>query len=140
MSAFGKRKIEQAEREKRRAPRSKANAPAIIQTTASRLTCVISDISATGARVVSSDSPPSRQDVRLYVNGLWLFGRIAWRREKAFGVKFEESLNDFSPADLHKAVQEASAHNDDFYRESVLSELMNKQPSRDESESKASRH
>lgn len=138
MSAFGKRKQQQVSGEKRRAPRSKTNAPAIVQTTASRLPVTISNLSATGARVVSSGFPPTRQDVRLYVNGLWLFGRIAWRREKAFGVKFEKGLHDYSPAEIHKAVEEASAQNDEFDREAVLSELMNKEPSGGESAKKAS--
>lgn len=138
MSAFGNKKPEHVGGEKRRASRSKANAPAIVQTTASRLPVTISDISATGARVVSSGSPPSRQDVRLYVNGLWLFGRIAWRREKAFGVEFEEGLNEYSPTELHKAVEEASARNDDFDREAVLSELINKESCGDESANKVS--
>lgn len=113
--------------EKRQAPRYKANAPAIVQTTASQLHVTISDISANGARVVSSGSPPTRQDVRLYVNGIWLFGRIAWRRERAFGVKFESDLSDHSPAELHKAVVEASVHNDTFDREAVVLELLNKE-------------
>lgn len=138
MPAFGNRKLAKFGAEKRRAVRFKANAPAIIQTTASRMPVTISDISATGARVVSSHKPPFRQDVRLYVNGLWLFGRIAWRRERAFGVKFEDGLHDFSPAEIHEAVEEATAQNNAFDREAVLSELMNKEPSSGESAEKTS--
>lgn len=137
MPAFGSRKHARFGAEKRQAFRSKANAPAIIQTTATRMPVTISDISATGARVVSSHKPPSRQDVQLYVNGLWFFGRIAWRREWAFGVKFEEGIHDYSPAEIHEAVEEATAQNNKFDREAVLSELMNKEPSRDESAEKA---
>lgn len=130
MSDFGKKNKVQQSGEKRIAPRFKANAPALIQTTASQLPVTISDISATGARVVSSGPPPSRQDVRLYVNGIWLFGRIAWRREKAFGVKFDDGINDYCPDELHKAVAEASMHGNEFDREAILSDLANKEPSR----------
>lgn len=126
MSGFRKRNNGQPSDEKRKAPRFKANAPALIQTTASQLPVTISDISVTGARVVSSAPPPSRQDVRLYVNGIWLFGRIAWRREKVFGVKFDDSLNDYCPDELKKAVVEASMHRDEFDREATLSGLYNK--------------
>lgn len=133
MTAFGKKKHEQVAREKRRALRSKTNAPAIIQTTASQIPVMISDISATGARLVAFGAPPSRQDVQLFVNGLRLFGRIAWRREKAFGVHFDEELHDYSPAEIHQAVEEACAQNYDFDREATLSALLNKEPSSDES-------
>ncbi len=132
MSSFGKLMPERSCREKRRSLRHKANAPAIVQTTASQLSVIISDISETGARVVSFGPPPARQYVRLYVNGIWLFGRIAWRREKAFGIQFEEGLCDYSPAELQKAVAEASANSSRFDREAILSELMNKAPSSDE--------
>lgn len=128
MVGFGNRKSGGAGGEKRRAARVKANAPAIIQTTASQLPVTIVNISATGARLVASGAPPSRQDVKLYVNGLWLFGRIAWRREKAFGVMFEDELHEYSPAEIHTAVEEASAQNAEFYREAVLNALMNEDP------------
>jgi hypothetical protein len=76
--------------------------------------------------------------VRLYVNGFWLFGRIAWRRERAFGVKFEQGLDVYSPAEILKAVEEASAQKGGFDREAILSELMNKESSGDESSKKES--
>lgn len=133
MTAFGKKKPEHVVREKRRALRSKTNAPAIIQTTASQYPVMISDISATGARLVAVDAPPSRQDVQLSVNGLRLFGRIAWRREKAFGVHFDQKLHDYSPAEIIEAVEQACAQNYEFDREATLSALLNKEPSSDES-------
>ena len=128
MAGFGNKMKVIARRENRRANRMNANAPAIIQTTASRLAVTIVNISASGARLIASDHPPSRQDVQLKVNGLSLFGRIAWRREKAFGVRFDETLHDYSPAEIHEAVEEASAHNSEFDREAVLRDLMNKPP------------
>lgn len=130
MSSFGKLMPERPCHEKRSSLRRKANAPAIVQTTASQLSVLITDISATGARVVSYGQPPSRQYVRLYVNEIWLFGRIAWRRGKAFGIQFDEGLCDYSPAELEKAVADATANSARFDREATLSELMNKaQPS-----------
>ena len=129
MKGFGNKTQVIARRENRRATRMNANAPAIIQTTASCLAVTIVNISASGARLIASHHPPSRQDVQLKVNGLSLFGRIAWRREKAFGVRFDEALHNYSPAEIHEAVEEASAHNNEFDREAVLRELMNKAPS-----------
>lgn len=125
MSCFGKRNSLRVVGEKRRAARSKANAPAIVQTTASQLKATIVDISATGARLIATDHPPSRQDVQLYVNGLWIFGRIVWRRGKAFGLKFDEDLHDYSSSEIHEAVEEATALNHDFDREAVLAPLLN---------------
>lgn len=126
MSGFGRLKPVRATAEKRRAPRRQTNVPGIIQTTAWQFEVTISDVSATGVRVVSRYTPPSRQDVRLYVNGLWLFGRIAWRRGAAFGIKFDEALNSHSPAELENAVNEASAYPPQFDREAALSDLANR--------------
>lgn len=131
MSGFGRYKPVQATRDKRRAPRRQTNVPGIIQTTASQFEVTISDVSATGVRVVSRYTPPSRQDVRLYVNGLWLFGRIAWRRGSAFGIKFDEALNSHSPAELEKAVNEASPHTPQFDREAALADLANRNRTKD---------
>lgn len=128
MTGFGNKMQVVARREKRRATRMNANAPAIIQTTASRLAVTIVNISASGARLITSDYPPSRQDVQLKVNGLSLFGRIAWRRDKTIGMRFDEALHNYSPAEIHEAVEEASALNNEFDREAVLKELMNKVP------------
>lgn len=133
MDVFGRKKPEQVVREKRRAIRSKTNAPAIIQTTASQYPVMISDISATGARLVAFDAPPFRQDVQLFVNGLRLFGRIAWRREKAFGVHFDERLHGYTSAEILEAVEEACAQNYEFDREATLSALLNKGPGSGES-------
>ena len=120
------RKTERATGEKRRAVRVKTNAPAIVQTTSSQGTVMIVDISATGARLIALGAPPCRQDVKIYVNGLWLFGRIAWRRGKAFGVTFEHGLHEHSAAEILAAVEESSEQNVEFDRESVLVSLMNK--------------
>lgn len=128
MAGFGNKRQEILRREKRRAARMNANAPAIIQTTASRLHVTIINISASGARLIASEYPPSRQDVQLKVNGLSLFGRIAWRRDKTFAVRFDEALHEYSTAEIHSAVEEASAQNSQFDREAVLRALMNKLP------------
>lgn len=135
MAGFGNKKQEIARREKRRAARATANAPAIIQTTATRLPVTIVNISASGARLIASDHPPSRQDVQLKVNGLSLFGRIAWRRDKIFGVRFDEALHEYSPAEIHDAVEEASTQNSEFDRDAALRELMNKLPASENAKS-----
>jgi hypothetical protein len=134
VNVFGRKKLEQVVREKRRAIRSKTNAPAIIQTAASQYKVKISDISATGARLIAFDAPPSRQDVQLFVNGLRLFGRIVWRRGEAFGIQFDERLHDYTYAEILEAVEEARDQNCDFDREATLSVLLNKELGSEESD------
>ncbi|MDC8755961.1 PilZ domain-containing protein [Erythrobacter sp. sf7] len=125
MTRFGRRKSAISPREKRRSERLKANSPAFVETPASRQTVTVIDYSATGVRLISSSPPPSRRDVCLNVNGLAIFGTIAWRWDKSFGIKFEETLNDFDPAELQKALEEAQIFGREFDREAVLSELAN---------------
>lgn len=126
MTRFGRRRSAMITREKRRAERSKANAPAIVETPASRLAVTVVDFSATGARLTVAASPPSRQDVCLNINGLALFGTIAWRKDNSFGIKFEESVKAFHPEEIQRALNEAELLGRDFDRESVLQELANK--------------
>jgi len=101
----------------------------MIQTTASRIPVTIVNISASGARFVASNPLPSRQDLMLYVNGISLFGRIIWRRDSTFAMKFEEGLHEHSPAEIFKAVDEQSARSSAFDREATLAALMNPQSS-----------
>lgn len=125
---FGNRQTAGAMREKRRARRANVNAPAVVQTTAARLHATIVNISASGARLVASDCPPSRQDVQIVVNGVRLFGRIAWRRDKAFGVKFDDGIQDYTAAQILRAVEEASVPVYEFDRDAILAGLANQQP------------
>ncbi len=117
-----------ATREKRRAKRLPANAPAIVQTTASRLQVTIVNISVSGARLVTEEEPPDRQDVQVIINGVCLFGRITWRRDKTFAVKFEEGLQGHPPAEILRAVEEANVPRYEFDREEVLAALANRPP------------
>ena len=126
---FGKRQPALANHEKRRAARSSVNAPAVVQTTAFHLQTTIVNISATGARLIAEDRPPPRQDVLLVVNGIDLFGKIVWRRNNAFGIKFEDDLHDYSPDEILQAVKEASIPIYEFDRDVILANLVNQEPS-----------
>lgn len=123
---FGKRRAEVSVREKRRARRSDVNTPALVQTTAYRLRATIVSISASGARLIVSDRPPPRQDVQIIVNGLYLFARIVWRRDNAFGVMFENGNNGYSPAEIYRAVEDASEPIYELDRDIILSSLLNR--------------
>lgn len=125
---FGKKPPAAATREKRGAKRSPANAPAIVQTTASRLKVTIVNISISGARLITEEGVPDRQDVQVIVNGVCIFGRITWRRDKTFAVKFEEGLQGHSRAEILRAVEEANVPRYEFDREEVLSALANRPP------------
>lgn len=124
MTGFGRRRSALAPREKRRAKRAKANAPAFVETPASRDTVTLVDFSATGARVIGSSPPPSRQDVWLNVNGLALFGTIIWRKDYSFGVRFEHTMNDCRLSEINKAIQQAETYAGNFDREAVLQEIL----------------
>ncbi|WP_296722783.1 PilZ domain-containing protein [Erythrobacter sp.] len=124
MTVFGRRRSALAPREKRRAERAKANAPAFVETPASRDTVTVVDFSATGARVIGSSPPPSRQDVWLNVNGLALFGTIVWRKDNSFGVRFEPSMNECDPSELSEAIQKAEFYAGAFDREAVLQGIL----------------
>jgi hypothetical protein len=128
VTGFGRRQAAITTREKRRSERQKANSPAFVETPASRQTVTVVDFSATGARLISSSTPPSRRDVCLNVNGLTIFGTIAWRRGNSFGLKFEESLNEIDPSEFQRALDEAQFFDRNFDRESVLKDLANKEP------------
>jgi len=125
MTRFGRKKANPALREKRRAERSSAGVIADVETPASREPVTIVDISAGGARLLSSNTPPARQDVQLNVNGLSVFGAIVWRKDNSFGLRFEDSLNDHGSDEIQQAVKDAEAERSAFDRESVLEKLAN---------------
>lgn len=125
---FGRRQKTFITGEKRRSERRKANVQAFVDTPASRQVVIVEDYSATGARLTGTSSPPSRRDVCLNINGLVIFGTIAWRRGNSFGLKFDQSLNYFDSTDLQNALEEARIFGREFDRESILKEMANKQP------------
>jgi len=132
VTRFGRKKSAMTQqREKRKSERVPIKSPAFVETPASRQSVTVVDYSATGVRLTSSSPPPSRRDVCLNINGLAIFGTIAWRRDNCFGIKFEESLNDFEPAELEAALEEAQVYGREFDREAVLKELANKEPDKD---------
>jgi hypothetical protein len=88
----------------------------------------IIDISASGAQISGSKPAPTRPDVQIKVNGLALFGTIAWRKNNSFGIKFDQLLNELEPSEIHCAIQEAKFELSAFDREAALQELVNKPP------------
>jgi len=134
MPHFGRKKIHASQIEKRKAERSSAGVVADVQTPASREPVTIVDISASGARLKSSNYPPSRQDVQLNVNGLAVFGSIVWRRDNLFGLRFDQALNEYSPEEIQEAVKTAEAERDPFDREAALQSLLNQPTKSDDQE------
>ncbi|MEQ5789301.1 PilZ domain-containing protein [Erythrobacter sp. NFXS35] len=124
MSGFGRKRSALAPREKRRAERLKASSPAFVETPASREAVTVVDFSATGARVIGSCLPPSRRDVWLNVDGLALFGTIVWRKDYCFGIRFDESVNQYNPDDVKRALEQAELYATSFDREAVLQEIL----------------
>ena len=131
MSGFGRKNLNTDRREKRRAERVHAQAPAHVETPASRDAVTIADFSSSGARLLTSGLPPSRRDVFLDVNGLRLYGTIIWRRDNSFGLRFEETLPDCNLDELRNALEEASLYGGHFDRDTVLAVLANKVPEGD---------
>ena len=125
MTRFGRKKTNLALREKRRAERSSVGVIGDVETPASREPVTIVDISAGGARLRSANSPPSRQDVQLNVNGLSVFGSVVWRKDNHFGLRFEYALNEHGSDEIQQAVKDAEVERSPFDRESVLQKLAN---------------
>ena len=126
MLHFGRKKTNPALREKRRTERSSSSAIADIETPSSREPVTIIDISAGGARLLGSNTPPSRQDVRLNVNGLSVFGAIIWRKDNFFGLRFDDTLNEHGSDEIYQAIKDAEVERSAFDRETVLQKLANK--------------
>lgn len=126
MTHFGRRQTAITANQKRKYERLEANSSAFVDTPASRQPVTVVNYSPTGVGLTGSSPPPLRRDVCLNINGLAIFGAIAWRRGNSFGLKFEEGLNEFDPADLQKALEEARLFDREFDREAVLKELANK--------------
>lgn len=134
MSGFGQKKMVREMQEKRRSKRSKARALATVHTPASTEPVTVVDVSESGARLIGSPPRPSRRDVQLRVNGLTMFGTVAWRKEDSFGLEFDQSLNEYGSNEIHRAVREAGAASPEFDREAVLQELQNQAFNKEESE------
>ena len=108
MSGFGKKRIVHAPPEKRKATRSSVEAGAIVMTTASRLSAVMIDISASGAGLSGCVPPQRGRDVEVLIGGHALFGQVVWRRDEAFGVKFEVPLTHDELAAIDAAIRQVT--------------------------------
>lgn len=126
IAMFGKRRPGVSTREKRRAKRTSVNAPVVVETTAGTFHATIVNVSASGARLVTSEWSPRRQDVQIIVGGIHIFGRIAWCRDKIFAVKFEEGLHEHTSEEIYQAIVDASMPIYALDREAMLIDLVNK--------------
>lgn len=111
--------------EKRKAHRSPAWATALVETPASRHRLAITDISSSGARVSGIVPVTSRRDLRIRVNGIDVFGIVAWRKDNSFGFKFEEILSGHDPSEISRVVIAAEYEDKIFDRDVALRSLLN---------------
>jgi len=95
MSVFGKRNGGG----RRRAQREAAPSIAVFTTVTKSHPAVLVDISATGARLRTTDLPQFGEELMVNVESVRAFGCVAWVRGDQFGVAFDDALQ---PADVHK--------------------------------------
>jgi hypothetical protein len=126
MMGFGQKMRSGTSGNKRRAERSKTFASAIIETPASRHHVTIVDISQYGARISGTMPSVARRELRIKVNGIDLFGTVAWRKDNSLGIKFEEILSDHNSSEICQAVRAAEAYSRQFDREASLQALANR--------------
>lgn len=111
---------------KRKIERSRTFASSIVETPASRHHVTIVDISQYGARIIGAMPSVGRRELRIRVNGIDLFGIVAWRKDDSFGIKFEEILSDHNSSEICQAVLAAEAYSGQFDREASLQSLANR--------------
>lgn len=125
MARFGRKIVKQSVREKRRSERKETSVSAIVETPASRQPATVTDISQEGARFEGSIPPLARRDVRVRLAGRTVFGSVAWRSEKAFGVRFEDPLTQDDKTAIDLAAQNEQAERCGLERDTSLQELAN---------------
>jgi len=89
MSVFGKR----SGGGRRTAQRESAPAIAVFTTVTASHSAVLVDLSATGARLRSSELPEVGEELMITVEMIRSFGCVAWVRADQFGVSFDEPLD-----------------------------------------------
>lgn len=103
MNAFGKCKGGG----RRSAPRIKAPLVATVTTVGNAQSAIVLDVSSTGVRLRGTDLPPQGKEVFVVVEGLHLFGEVAWAEDADRGVHFETPLSSKDEARIQAKVAEA---------------------------------
>lgn len=79
---------------RRKAARVRLGIPCTVILLSGNQSCLIDDLSQTGARVATAGNLPSPgADAVLVINGVEAFGTVRWARNQRFGVKFDEPLS-----------------------------------------------
>src|SRR6187455_99574 len=98
MGEFGKRKGGG----RRSAARTSLPLIAVITTLRDSRSAVLADVSETGARLRGRDLPPEHEDLFIAVEGLSVFGTVAWADGDERGVSFDAPLHAEDEALLRK--------------------------------------
>ncbi|MBV9528538.1 PilZ domain-containing protein [Sphingomonas sp.] len=93
MNMFGKR----SGGGRRKAQREPAPTTAVFTTVTQSHGAILVDLSATGARLRSSDLPAMGEELMLAVEAIRAFGSVAWVRGDQFGMAFDDPI---SPLDV----------------------------------------
>jgi hypothetical protein len=79
---------------RRTAPRESVQLAASAYAFARSNSVIVSDVSASGARLSGNDLPPSEADLFMIVGSFDTMARVAWRDGTKCGVEFDELVGD----------------------------------------------
>ena len=77
---------------RRGAPREAASLLAVYTTVTKAHSALLVDVSSTGARLQTPDLPQEGEELFVTIGTVKAFGSVAWVREPAFAMAFEEPL------------------------------------------------
>jgi hypothetical protein len=80
---------------------------AVVTTLRESRSAILVDVSATGARLLGPDLPQPAEELFLTVEGVVVFGTVAWERDDERGVAFDEPLKAIDEARLRQRVAQA---------------------------------
>jgi PilZ domain len=80
---------------------------AVVTTLREFRSAIVVDVSATGARLQGANLPKSTEELFLTVDGVVVFGTVAWERDDERGVAFNAPLKDIDESRLRKKVAQA---------------------------------
>jgi len=92
---------------RRSAARKTVPLVAVVTTLRESRSAILVDVSATGARLRGADLPNSAEELFLTVDGVVVFGTVAWEREHERGIEFDGPLEATDEARLKQNVVEA---------------------------------
>ena len=80
---------------------------AVVTTLRESRSAILVDVSATGARLLGPDLPQPAEELFLTVEGVVVFGTVAWEKDDERGVAFDEPLKAIDEARLRQRVDQA---------------------------------